>query len=521
MNSTNHPSRRRFMYGVATTAAATFAGPYILRAAEPGKEKLRIAFVGTAGRAGAHLGLISTGNEPRGGGGRRNRQNQNQNQNQNAQQDANQNQNQNQAQAETPRQPEPPSIVRGHICPAYTDIDPKRWDRIAQIAPKATGYTDYRQMFDKHMKEIDAVVTAVPDHNHACPTAIALREGKHCYTEKPLTWSVAEARALAELAAQKKVATQMGNHGHANEGNRLVVEWIRGGVIGDVTEIHTWTNRPIWPQGIQERPATEPIPEKLDWDCWIGPAPYRDYHKGLHNFAWRGWFDFGCGAIGDMGCHTWDCVFWAMNPDYPSSVELLKIVGQSKETYPKQSITRWDFPAKGPRPAFQAYWYEGGLKPPAPEEWSHDADLADKDAQGNIKPRPLPNSGSLFIGTKSKLLVQGDYGNSPRLIPEKVMKATKLPPKTIPRSPGYYNEWIMAAMGDKPWNFPGSNFADYAGPLTENMLLGAIAIRLGEGFGKIECDPIKKIIKTPAALQYASRQYRRGWPQVSPQSAIS
>ncbi len=311
---------------------------------------------------------------------------------------------------------------------------------------------------------------------------MAIKMGKHVYCEKPLTWSVNEARALAVATEQKKVATQMGNQGHSNEGNRLVVEWIRAGAVGDVKEVHTWTNRPIWPQGIENRPPTEPVPETLDWDSWIGPAPFREFHKGLHGFAWRGWFDFGCGAIGDMGCHTWDCVFWAMDPDYPTSVELIKIVGKTKETWPKQSITKWEYPAKGSRPAFAAFWYEGGLKPPVPEEILNDPTRTKKQ---------LPGSASLFIGTKGKMLVEGDYGESPRIIPEAAMKEFKRPEKTIPRSPhGHHGDWIAACRGEKPWDFPGSNFAKYAGPLTENMLLGGIAIKIGEEGYKFQCDPV-------------------------------
>lgn len=473
-------SRRRFVHGLATVAGATFAGPYILRAAEPNKEKVRIAFVGTGGRGGSHLSLVGAGKEGKDG----------------------------------------KKSAAGNVCPCYCDVDKKAWDKIAKSAPDAKSYTDYRKMLEAHEKEIDAVVVATPDHNHACASAIAMTMGKHVYCEKPLTWSVAEARALAELAASKKVATQMGNQGHANEGNRLVVEWIRGGLIGDVLEVHTWTNRPIWPQGIQERPATEPVPATLDWDSWIGPAEFRDYHKGLHNFGWRGWFDFGCGAVGDMGCHTWDNAFWAMNPDYPSQVELLKIVGRSKETYPNKSVTKWTYPAKGNRPAFVAFWYEGGEKPEAPEEFLNDPVRQEK-KNGVVQKPKLPGSGNLYIGTKGKLLVEGDYGNTPRLIPDAKMKAATLPAKSLPRSPGHYDEWIMACRGEKPWNFPGSNFAEYAGPLTENMLLAAIAIRIGEVGFKIDCDPVKRVIKTQQALQYASRKYRQGWFQVTPNSPIS
>lgn len=471
-------SRRRFMHGLATFTGAAFAGPYILRAAEPNKDKLRIAYVATGGQAGAHTPLV----EPTANKG---------------------------------------DLLKNHNCPCYCDVDKGRWDKIAKWAPDAKSYTDWRKMLEAHEKEIDAVVVTTPDHSHACASAVALNMGKHVYTEKPLTWSIGEARALAELAAAKKVATQMGNMGHANEGNRRVVEAVRGGVIGDIVEIHTWTNRPVWPQGIAQRPPTKPVPPNLDWDSWIGPAEFRDYHDGLHSFAWRGWFDFGCGAVGDMGCHTWDCVFWSMDPDYPTVVELVKIVGRTKETYPNKSMTKWTFPAKGNRPGFVAYWYEGGMKPDVPEEFLNDPVRQTKDKDGKPQAPKLPGSGSLFIGTKGKFIVEGDYGDSgPRLIPEARMKEIKLPDKTIARSPGHKNEWVLAAMGQKPWDFPGSSFHTYAGPLTEVMLLGAMAIRVGEEGFKIECDPTKRIIKTKDVLPWANRKYRQGWMQVQPKSAI-
>ncbi len=479
-------SRRRFMYGVASVAGATFAGPHILRAAEVGKEKLRIAFVGTAGRASGHIPLVEPLNE--GGKG----------------------------------------LLKGHACPAYCDVDESHWSKIASWQPNAKQYTDYRKMFDAHEKEIDAVFVAVPDHNHACAAAIALRAGKAVYCEKPLTWSVSEARALAEMAAEKKVATQMGNQGHANEGNRRVVEWVRGGMIGDILEVHSWTNRPIWPQGGQNRPPTQPIPAGLDWEAWIGPAPMRPFgynvdaqgkpiaKAGYHPFSWRGWLDFGCGAIGDMGCHTWDCVFWSMQPDYPEKVELVKIINPSKEMWPSKSHVKWTFPAKGDRPGFVAHWYEGGLRPPEPEEYATDPAVAKPGER-----RKFPASASMFVGTKGKIFVGGDYAESgPRLIPEAAHKAAKRPEQTIPKSPGHHDEFVMVAMGEKPWDFPGSNFAKYAGPLTENMLLGAIAIRLGEEGAKLECDPVQRVIKTKEALQYVAREYRKGWPQVSPRSTI-
>lgn len=396
---------------------------------------------------------------------------------------------------------------------AICDVDRGALDKCKGGHPGAEAFTDYRKLFEKVGKDLDAVFVATPDHNHAAASMLALSAGIACYTEKPLTWSVSEARALAEMAGKKKVATQMGNQGHAKQGNRKVVEWIRDGAIGDVTEVHSWTNRPIWPQGVTERPPTKPVPEHLDWDCWIGPAPFRDFHEGLHRFNWRGWLDFGCGAIGDMGCHTWDNVFWSLQPDYPESVELIEISGPGgKETFAKQTKFKWVFPAKGSRKGFTAYWYSGGLKPEMPEDL-----LNDPTRNAGGKKPGLPGTGNLYIGTKGKLMVQGDYGDSPRLIPEKFMQeyseATKdkESPNKVEPSPGHHKEFLMAAKGEKPWNFPKSNFAEYAGPLTEVMLLGCICEKIGKIGFKIECDPVKRIIKTKEALALIGRENRKGW----------
>ena len=217
------------------------------------------------------------------------------------------------------------------------------------------------------------------------------------------------------------------------------------------------------------------MPDNLDWEAWLGPAPFRDFHDGLHGFSWRGWFDFGCGAVGDMGCHTWDCVNWSMAPDYPNSVELVAIEGSGyPETFPKQAHFKWDFPAKGDRKAFTAHWYSGGAKPEAPPE---------------MEGRKMDGSGSLFFGTKAILYVQGDYGDSPRIIPEAKMKEIGLPPKKLERSPGHHEEWMMACKGEKPYDFPKSNFS-YAGPMTELMLLGCVSIKLNQVGLKIECNPV-------------------------------
>ena len=423
---------------------------------------------------------------------------------------------------------------------AICDVQQSALDKVKQKHPDVKCFNDYRKMFDQIGKEFDAVFVATPDHHHYMASMLALQAGKHCYTEKPLTWSVEEARKLAETTAAKKLSTQMGNQGHANKGNRLIVEWIRDGAIGEIKEVHTWTNRPVWPQGNISRGEKAPVPEGLSFEEWIGPAPWHDYSatmvmprpkkkKGKDGkevieqgkaelkspyigFNWRGWFDYGCGAIGDMGCHSWDNVFWSLNPDYPEYLELLDIVEPGKETFAKQTKFKWVFPAKGNRPGFVAYWYSGGLKPEMPEEMVNDPIYK----QSKKEPK-LPGSGTIYIGTKGKMLIQGDYGDSPSLLPEATFKtfkesrAGKTSPNAIEPSPGHYKEFFMAAKGEKPWNFPKSNFADYAGPLTEVMLLGCICERLGQVGMKIECDPFKRIVKTPAAAALVKRQYRKGW----------
>jgi predicted dehydrogenase len=441
----NNITRRQFIKAVAGASALAFAAPRIV-SAQNVNSQIGYAHIGTGGQGGAHLGL---------------------------------------------------SNGKDGICIAFCDADSGRWGGMPGRWPEAGKYTDYRKMFDKHAKQIDAVIVAIPDHNHAPASLMAMKMGKHVYCEKPLTWSVAEAREMAKVAAEKKLATQMGNMGHANEGNRKVVEWVQSGMLGDITSVHTWTNRPVWKtQGITQRPPSKPVPANLNWEAWLGPAPFRDFHDGLHAFEWRGWFDFGCGDVGDMGCHTWDCVNWAMAPDYPTSVEVLAVKGNGyPETFPSKSHFKWEFPEKKGRKAFSAHWYAGGMQPPAPPE---------------MEGKGLVASGSLFFGTKGVLYVQGDYADSPRIIPEARMKEIGLPPKRLERSPGHHDEWVMAIKGEKPWNFPKSNFA-YAGPMTELMLLGCVAIKLNKPGMKIECDPIKREVKTKEAIALLSRTPRKGW----------
>jgi predicted dehydrogenase len=383
----------------------------------------------------------------------------------------------------------------GVSCAAMCDVDTGHFKKGKELYPDAPTFQDYRQMFDKEGKNIDAVMVGTPDHHHYPATAIAMQLGKHVYTQKPLTHTVWEARQLT-LAAQKyKLATQMGNQGHALEGWRLLVEWVQSGAIGDVKEVHTWTDRPIWPQGVERPKEEDPVPESLNWDVWLGPAPTRPYKaKTYHAFAWRGWWDFGAGALGDMACHTMDGLFWALDPGHPTAIEPVASTPINNETYPKSSIVKWEFPAKGSRAAFAAYWYDGGLKPSYPPAFEYG--------------RKLPDTGNLFIGTKASILVSGDYGESPRIFPESKMKEIGKPPKVLERSPGHQREWVMACVGEKPLDFPKSNFA-YSGPMTETITLGNVALRVGR---RIEWDAANlKVTNLPEANQYISKEYREGW----------
>lgn len=450
----SHITRRKFIQGSLSAMAVMAAtGPSILRA-DSANNKLGIAHIGVGGRGGAHLG--ASGN---------------------------------------------------HNCVSLCEVDLGRLGNATRRYPDAKVFQDWRKMFDELERQIDAVIISTPDHQHAPAVMRALQAGKHVYCEKPLTFNIHEARVIAQETARRKVATQMGNQGHANQGNRRVVEWVRAGVLGTITEVHTWTNRPVWPQGIAQRPPTIDVPQNLDWDVWIGPAPFRERHQHLHPFGWRGWIDFGCGAIGDMGAHTWDCVWWAMDPDAPSSAECLRFEPErNSETFPRRAAYKWEFPAKGDRPAFDAYWYEGGWKPEVPEEILNDPARRNKD---------LPGSGSLFIGTKGKLLVAGDYGNSPRLIPESAMtalsedlQAGKVEVETIPASPGHTAEWLRACTGQEAWDYPKSNFL-YAGPLNEAMNLANVAYLVGR---KIQWDAANlRCPNAPEADQYIRREYRKGW----------
>jgi predicted dehydrogenase len=379
---------------------------------------------------------------------------------------------------------------------ALCDVD---WTHAAGIFkkfPEAKKYKDYRQMLEEQ-KDIDAVVVGTPDHIHAFASMAAIQRGKHVYCEKPLTHSVWEARKLAEAAREHKVATQMGNQGQASEETRRLCEIVWAGVIGPVREAHIWTDRPsqglfneYWPQGVTRPKETPPVPETLDWDLWLGPAPYRPYNPAYLPFRWRGWWDFGTGALGDIGCHSIDPVARALKLGSPISVQASS-TRVNEETYPLGSMVTYQFPARGDMPPLRLVWYDGGLRPPRPEE------LEDDDLMGD--------NGRLLIGDHGKILGNHAY-------PESLQKGAQAVPKTIPRSIGHYKEFIEACKGGKPG---GSNF-DWAGPLAETVLLGNVALRV-----KLREELTKKKLlwdsqafrftNSDHANQYLKGDYREGW----------
>jgi len=322
--------------------------------------------------------------------------------------------------------------------------------------PGAKRYTDFRKMFDEMGKSIDAVTISTPDHTHAAAALMAMRLGKHCFCQKPLSHTIYEARLMAQVARETKVATQMGNQGTAESALRKTAAAIKGGLIGPVSEVHVWTNRPIWPQG-GSRPQPAECPERLQWDLWLGPAPHRPYAAGYHPFAWRGWWDFGTGALGDMACHTVNMPYMALDLRDPVAVQA-ETSGHNKDSYPKWSVITFEFPERNGRPPVKLVWYDGGKRP--------DKDLF-QDALGD---KPMDASGSLVIGSKGMIYTPGDYaGTMPTVFGGPTM------PEEIEftESPGHFEEWVEEIQGGPQ---AVSNFANYAGGLTETMLLGNLAV---------------------------------------------
>ena len=375
---------------------------------------------------------------------------------------------------------------------AICDVERRHVDNALKQFPNATPHSDFRKMLETQ-KGIDAVMVATPDHNHAVVSITAMKMGKHVFCQKPLAHSVYECRKMADVAREMKVATQMGNQGQATEEARLISELIWAGALGTVREVHAWSNRypPISPRGIPRPKDTPPVPPTMDWNLWLGPSPERPYHPCYAPFAWRGWWDFGTGVLGDIGCHQLSAVFKALKLGHPTSVEACSSNHQcppevTNETAPIASITRYTFPAAGDRAAVTILWYDGGMMPPRPEELEADRKFGVDD-------------GLMIVGDKGKMLGH-------RLIPETRAKEVGKPPQVLERSPGHYKEWIDACKGGKP---AGSNFVDHAGHLATVVLLGNIAIRTKE---KLLWDgPNLRVTNCEAANAFINPPYRQGW----------
>jgi predicted dehydrogenase len=376
-------------------------------------------------------------------------------------------------------------------------------------------FYDYRKMFDKIHKDIDAVFVAAPDHHHAVASLIAMRLGKHVYCEKPLAHSIGEVRIMMETARKQKVVTQLGNHHHSSESVRRLCEYIWAGAIGNVTETYSWarTGR----GGIGGRLPAQPVPAGLHWDEWIGPAAYRDYQEKLHPKLWRSWWEFGDGSIGDWGCHNLDGVFMALKLGAPTSVEALEQIGGSGERYPFANVLRWTFPARGDMPPVKVHWYDGFRG--TIEELAK-LDENDPVGEHNRPPivdeieqkykRKLTDGGAVFVGDKG-ILVTGNYCESPRLVPEERQRAFPVPPKTLPRVKKgltHYTDFLRVCKEGGP---PPSSHFDYGGPLTEMVLLGCLAERAGVG-KHVEWDAEKaEVVNLPELNRLVRREYRKGW----------
>ncbi len=438
-------SRRHLMGAAAATAALAVVPSHVLGGPRrvPPSEKLNIAGIGIGGRGAGDLDEVSTEN-----------------------------------------------IV------ALCDVDEAHAGGVFKKYPNAKKWTDFRKMLDEQ-KDIDAVVIAVPDHLHAVIAMTAIKHGKHVYCEKPLAHCIWECRQLTVAAREAKVATQLGNQGQASESNRLVSEMVWDGALGTVREVHSWCNRPISQRGIERPKETPAVPATLNWDLWLGPAKYRPYHPAYLPFRWRGWWDFGTGVLGDIGCHQMDAVFRALKLGYPTTVEACSSSMDEgpavrEETAPKASMVRFEFPERQGMPPLTLTWYDGGLMPQRPPELEEGRKFGEADD-------------NLFIGDKGKML---NY----RLIPESRQKEYGKPPQKLPRSPGHHKEWINACKGGEPAR---SNF-DWAGPLTEVVLLGNIALKmerqLYEKGLKLHYDgPNMKVTNLPEANKYIRDEYREGW----------
>lgn len=466
----NALTRRSFLKRTALTAGILSAVPFNILKAQNAGNKIRCVQIGCGGRGMSHLGAML--NE---------------------------------------------QLV------AIVDVDDGRHAAVAKWledkqrdASKVKVFTDYRKVFDKLHKEFDAVFIATPNHQHALPAMLAMQLGKHVYCEKPVCHSIGEARAMRAMAAKSKVATQMGNQGHCEEGYRRLCEYIWAGVIGKVTETHSWTNRANGGEG--PRPPKEPVPAGLHWDEWIGPAPYRDFHSDLHPHSWHGWHDFGNGSIGNMGCHVLDGVYWALKVEHPTSIEVEAMRGGSDERYPMGSRVRWDVPARGDLPPLKVYWYEG-LK----QDATGRPDGRLRQVRGDDRNFPellyrlreqypdeeldRGDSGTLYVGEKG-IIFTGTYGDKMHIVPWQKMRETPEPPKTLPRPKGIYEDFLDAIRANKTET--AVDF-DYGTRLTEFAILGNLAMKAGAGKKVMWDGPMMRVTNLRELNAWVSRRARRGW----------
>jgi soluble cytochrome b562 len=408
---------------------------------------------------------------------------------------------------------------------ALCDVDKGTLEKKANKFHGAKLFQDYRKMFDEMGDSIDAVTISTPDHNHAPAAVRALKLGKHVFCQKPLVQTVYEARLVRKLAQEKKLATQMGNHGSAGPGLRRAVEVIQAGIIGPVRELHVWSNRPVWPQGLKRPEGEDSVPDNLNWDAWIGPAQMRPYKKDTyHTFKWRGWKDFGTGALGDMACHTVNMPFRALKMGYPNVVECERSSDLFEETYPKTSRIRFEFPAREDMPPLKFWWYDGN-----PREKNIEILRPPESATREIVSLrgSLPDSGCLLIGEKGKIFSPDDYGSRFFLLlgdstefksatfkaqegqktVEREHESIRDIAQTIPRSPGHMQEWFdMMRHGTAAY----SNF-DVAAYLTEIILLGCVALQVGVNKRMDWDGPNMKAKNQKDAAQFVKRDYRKGW----------
>jgi len=443
-------SRRHFIRSAAALAGTAFA-PNILLGEEKALKQLNVAAVGCNGKGASDISEIANGNRI------------------------------------------------AFMC----DIDKVRAERVIKKFPEAKYFSDYREMFASVADQIDVVTVSTPDHMHFPIAVEAIRHGKPVMVQKPLCNTLWEARALADYAKEKNVLTVMGNQGATNEGTRTLREWIEAGLIGDVTEVHYWTNRPIWPQGKGLEFPAQPVPEGINWDVWQGTcATDRPYNSNIHPFKWRGFWDYGCGALGDIGCHSFNSAFWALDLKGDFIVESSKVSEFDGITAPKRSTLVYRFPAKGKRAAVKVVWQDGVSDPNKDKEFVRPPGIpADLKLNGEF--------GQVFIGTEGSIYVGDAYCSSaPVLFPETLREKARTIKKVYERvKGGPTQELCRAVRGEGPK--PVSNFVDHAGPLTEMVLAGNLSVRLGK---KIDWDMKNMEARgMPEVKAMLKRTYRAGW----------